>query len=543
MRKGLAIILAVAALLVACSPRISQIGTRKAESDIVILYDNDVHCHIDGYAKMAAMKKDMEARFDHVAVVSSGDFSQGGPIGAYTRGESVIKVMNEVGYDIVTLGNHEFDYGFPQLYKNLGNLESEVVDCNLMDLRSGKSLFKAFAIKDFGGTKIAFVGISTPNSINSSTPIFFQDDEGNFIYGFCTENIFSKIQQTVDQARAQGADYVVALSHIGIEEDIAGLTSRIIASSTSGIDVILDGHSHSVIPCEKIRNKEGKQVILTQTGCYMDNIGRLVITPSGEITTELIPTKEYNKMEPRTAAVVDSLTEDYNRFSNRLIATTSFPLAAVESATDRPPRYQEMPIGDLCTDAFREVCDADIALQNGGTIRAGLLNDEIIFSDIFSMVPFGNQILVAEVPGSVLLDVLESSVYLTPEAFGGFLQVSGIKFEADLSVPSKVKVSEDNMFVGIGEGERRVRNVKVLDRKTGEYKSIEPDRLYKVAGSDYILSNCGNGYTMLQKYGRMGKIVMKDVEAIEKYMTEHLHGVIPERYRVPQERIVLYKKN
>ena len=541
MKRIVTILLAVAALFAACSPKVSQIATRKAASDIVILYDNDVHCYIDGYAKMAAMKKDMQNRFDYVAVVSSGDFSQGGPIGAHSKGESVIEVMNEVGYDAVTLGNHEFDYGFAQLYKNLGDLKSEVIDCNLIDLRNGKPLFKAFTIKDFGGTKIAFVGISTPNSITSSTPIFFQDDEGNFIYGFCTDSIFLKIQQTVDQAREQGADYVVALSHIGIEEDFSGLTSRTIASSTSGIDVILDGHSHSVILCERILNKAGKQVVLTQTGCYMDNIGRLVITPSGEITTELIPTKEYNRMEPRTAAVVDSLTTDYTKFSNRLIATSTFPLKAMESATDRPPRYQEMPIGDLCTDAFREMCDADLAIQNGGTIRAGLLNDEIIFNDIFSMVPFGNQIMVAEIPGSVLLDVLEASVYLTPEAFGGFLQVSGIKFEADLSIPSKVEISEDNMFVGIGQGERRVRNVRVLDRETGEYKAIEPDRLYKVAGSDYILSNCGNGYTMLQEYGRKGKIIMKDVEAIERYMTGHLHGIIPECYKESQGRIVLKK--
>ena len=539
MKRFLLILAALA--VAACSPKVATnvSSSQKATSDIVILYDNDVHCHTEGYPKMAAMKEEMKRMFDHVALVSSGDFMQGGAIGAYTNGEAIMKIMNAAGYDVVTLGNHEFDYGFPQLYSNLGELKAKVVDCNLIDLRTGRTLFDAYTIMDFGGTKVGFFGISTPNSINSSTPTFFTDEEGNFIYGFCTDSLFTRIQSTVDEMRAKGADYVIALSHIGIAEDIKGLTSFTIASQTSGIDVILDGHSHTRIPGETVRNKEGRNVIVTQTGSYMENLGRLTISPSGEISTELIPASEYVRNEERTAALVDSISADYARFSNRLIAMKDFPMIAADELDNRPPRYMEMPLGNLCTDAFREISGADIAVQNGGTIRAGLLSDEVLFNDIFTMLPFGNMIQMAEVPGSVILDALEYSVYITPESFGGFLQVSGIRFEADLSVPSPVSVSKDNMFTGFSGGQRRIRNVRVLDRKDGSYKDIEPDKMYKVVSSDYILTNCGNGYTMFQRYGKKASVVGKDVDVLERYLRENLNGIIPDRYRESEGRITL----
>lgn len=510
----------------------------KCHEDIVILYDNDVHCRIDSYASMSAMKLSMLKWTDNVLVVSSGDFSQGGAIGSFTKGESVVSIMNAVGYDVVTLGNHEFDYGIDRLCSNMASLNADVTDCNLVYSDTGKPLFAPFIIREAGGCSIAFVGITTPLAVTSSTPAFFMDDIGNFKYGFCKDSIMTVIQNTVDEARRNGADYVIALSHVGVDEDIPGLSSYRIAAATSGIDVILDGHSHTVIPCERLKNKDGREVILTQTGCYFKNIGRLTLSSSGEITAELIPLAEYNVKDSSIVKVMDSVSAEYGKFANRLIALADFPLPVDYKANERTSRMRETAIGDLCADSYREVYGADIGVVNGGSIRAGFMHDEILFNDVYTAIPFGNNSVVLEMTGSTIADMLEYSVFLSPGPFGGFLQVSGIRFDIDLSIPSGVQVTQDGLYDGI-QGRRRVKNIRVLNRKSGKYEPLVPERKYTVAGSNYSLVNKGNGYTMFGGCSQpLSHIPYKtDYETLQIYLTDFLEGKVPDRYKKSQGRI------
>ena len=253
-----------------------------SEDDIVILYDNDAHCSIDGYAKVAELKDEMETKTDYVTLVSSGDFIQGGLAGALSKGEWIVDIMNATGYDIVTLGNHEFDFQLDQLFSLTNYLDAKVVSCNFKDLAKDKSVYAPYKIVKYGDKKVAFVGISTPESITKSTPAYFQNEEGEYVYGFCNdatgEVLYACVQKAVNQARKEGADYVVAIAHLGTEGSTEYWSSTAVVENTTGIDVMLDGHSHSTFEADIVKNEAGKKVIVSQTGTKFDNIGKLVIT-------------------------------------------------------------------------------------------------------------------------------------------------------------------------------------------------------------------------------------------------------------------------
>ena len=278
-------------------------GSKKSVStpssqEIIVLYENDVHCGVDGYANFAALKNEMKATHKYVTVVSNGDFVQGGSLGASSHGRNIINIMNEVGYDFVTLGNHEFDYGIPRQQELMEALEAECLCCNFKDLRTGKQLYEPYRIVSYGGFDVAFVGMSTPYTINSSTPTYFKDESGKFVYSFCIDNFYEVVQKAVNSARNEGADFVVVLSHLGDEDEgEGGINSPSMIENTYGIDVVLDGHSHSVIPAAIMKNKKGENVTLTSTGTKFEYMGVLTISPNGTFKTELVPTKTYAKTD------------------------------------------------------------------------------------------------------------------------------------------------------------------------------------------------------------------------------------------------------
>ena len=260
----------VLALAVACSPKTTPAGkSGKAASDIVILYDNDVHCSVDGYAKMAALKAEKKAQTPYVTVVSAGDYVQGGSMGAASKGGYIVTIMNAVGYDLVTLGNHEFDYAIPRLKEISKELKATILCCNLIDLKADARMFKPYEIVDYGGTKVAFIGAATPYSFNSSTPAYFQDDKGNYVYSLSADTYYDTFQNFINDARNQGADYVVALTHLGDDVNYDPINSQELARQTEGLDVILDGHSHSLVPQRILTNKAGKSVLYSQTGSLL----------------------------------------------------------------------------------------------------------------------------------------------------------------------------------------------------------------------------------------------------------------------------------
>ena len=528
----------VLALAVACSPKTTPAGkSGKAASDIVILYDNDVHCSVDGYAKMAALKAEKKAQTPYVTVVSAGDYVQGGSMGAASKGGYIVTIMDAVGYDLVTLGNHEFDYAIPRLKEISKELKATILCCNLIDLKADARMFKPYEIVDYGGTKVAFIGAATPYSFNSSTPAYFQDDKGNYVYSLSADTYYDTFQNFINDARNQGADYVVALTHLGDDVNYDPINSQELARQTEGLDVILDGHSHSLVPQRILTNKAGKSVLYSQTGAHFDNIGVMTISPNGEINLSLVSTKDYTKEDPRVRSVIDKLKAEYAAQGARKIGYNEVMLPAKNAEGDWLVRAGETSLGDLCADAFRVCLGTDIAIVGGGSLRKDLPAGDVRFDDIFNVFPFNNNAAVATLTGQEILDALEFGVAAYPTDFGGFPHVSGMTFEFDPSVESPVVYDVNKAFVRINAGERRVRNVKVYNPETQLYERIDPAKEYTVGGSTYMLKDAGDGYELLKGKGRDTGVV--DLDILEKYIVEKLGGRISAaQYGESQDRLI-----
>ena len=502
--------------------------------DIVILYTNDAHCGIEdglGYAGLAAVKNSLTATGSSVLLVDNGDAIQGDTIGTLSKGAYIIEIMNKLGYDVATPGNHEFDYGMEQFLALTEAADFDYVSANFVDA-DGNPVLKPYVIKEVNGAKIAFVGISTPKTITSSTPTYFQNDAGEYIYGFMQdetgEKLYAAVQSAVDAARGEGAKYVIAMAHLGIEADCSPWTSSEVIVNTSGIDAVLDGHSHSVIPGDMVKNKEGKEVLLTSTGTKLANIGCLTIAADGSVKTTLINNDS-------TRAVVADINAQFEELVNTVVAHTDVDLCTIDPATgERMVRSNETNLGDLCADAYRAMSGADVAIVNGGGIRADIPAGDITYGQIIKVHPFGNEMCMIEITGAELLDVLEMSVCKLPGEFGGWLQVSGMSFTVDMSVESTVTFDENKMFTGV-EGERRVRDVMIGD------EPLDPERTYTLASHNYKLKSSGDGYSMFADNTLLLDSVMIDNQVLINYIVDNLGGVVGEDYADPygQGRITI----
>ena len=504
-----------------------------AGRDIVVLYDNDVHCAVDGYAAMAELKKQYSEEND-VIVVSSGDYLQGGIIGASSKGSDIIRIMNSVGYDAVTLGNHEFDYGIDVMKQRVSELKATVVSCNFKF--EGGRVFSGYTIINRGGRRVAFVGVCTPTSIQSSTPANFMDEGGRFVYDFSWNDIVWEVQDAVDKARGEGADYVIVLSHLGEEPDERGVTSEYVISKTTGIDMLADGHSHSTIERKMVRDKNGKEVILTQTGTKFGNIGLLVIHDNGKLENRLIRTETVEKNNDATARVIDEIRKNVNAKYGQRVGRTSVKLRIYDDNGERLVRSQECNMGDLATDAVRMLTGAEMAFMNGGSLRVDLDEGRIRYQDLHEVEPFGCKILMTRVTGEKILDILEGSVAFLPEESGTFLQVSGIRFKVNASIKSPAIFSSDGFITGY-EGERRVSDVYVM--QDGKWVKLEKGREYVIATTDYCLikKGCHNIFAgcMVEK-GSEG-VLMTDIMA--QYIKKNLRGKVGRQYRKQDNRIII----
>ncbi|HKM12373.1 MAG TPA: bifunctional UDP-sugar hydrolase/5'-nucleotidase [Bacteroidales bacterium] len=505
------------------------------KKQIVILYDNDVHCSVEGYAAMAAQKAAELKRTPNVLVVSAGDYIQGGSLGAASKGEYIVRLINSAGYDYVTLGNHEFDYGMTRLAQLAEMLEPEILCCNLYDLRSAELIYKPYAIRSFGRTKVAIIGIATPYSFISSTPSYFQNENGEYLYSLCADNFYETIQKNVDRARAEGADFVIVISHLGDDVAFDEINSPRLATSTHGIDVILDGHAHSIIHGKTYLNAKGEEVILTSTGSNFENIGRLSISRRGIISTELIPIGKIKTRDANVVALTEEIQQEYKTMGERKVCVSEADLIMQTKEDGRLIRFEETGLGDFCADAVRGAMGTEIGFMGGGSIRANIAKGEVTFNDLFMLFPFGNTIATAEMTGQQIADALEFSVSILPVEFGGFLQVSGLKFDVDVQTDSPVTVDINKVYSGMVGDQRRVRNL-LFEYEPGKFEPIDPERIYTVAGSSYLLKEQGDGFGVLKgiKVYDTGVI---DLQILERYITEIIGGVIPEVYGKPQGRI------
>lgn len=534
--------------------------TTSKEKDIVVLYTNDIHCGVNeeksmGISGVAAYKAEMAKEYgeEQVTLVDCGDAIQGDAIGTLSNGEYLIDIMNATGYDYAVFGNHEFDYTIPQLTKLVEKAEAKYLGCNFKylgeDPKAGLNV-APYAIHDYNGVKVGYVGICTPESLFKSTPAYFMNEKGEYIYSFCQGNdgqdLYKAVQSAVDAARKEGAQHVVALAHLGIEETSAPYRSTDVIAKTTGIDVVLDGHSHNTVASDKVKNAEGKEVILSQTGTKLATLGKLVIKADGTMTTELV--KDYAKQDETTKQVIKGIQESLEKVLGEVVAKSDIELSTNAADGTRAVRNQETAIGDLCADAYRKVSGADIAFVNGGGIRASIKKGDISYKDIISVHPYGNELCVIEATGQEILDALElGSKSVTDQSSdgknalgesGGFLQVSGVKYTIDPSIKSTVMTDEEGLFVKV-EGERRVKDVQVLNSKTNKYEAIDPEKTYTLASHNYMLKLKGDGYSMFADNKLLQDSVMLDNQVLITYIKESLGGSIGKEYATSQGRITI----
>ena len=531
-KKLLTILLAVC-LVAAMMPSMVFAANAKSD-DIVVLYTNDVHCGIDdsiGYAGLAAYKADKLKETKNVVLVDAGDAIQGDLAGALSKGDYIVDIMNQVGYDVAVPGNHEFDFGMDQFLALTKKSNAKYISSNFTDTKANKTVFDPYVIKELGGKKVAFVGISTPESITKSTPAFFQDEKGNYIYDFCNDKtgkkLYKAVQNAIDAAKAEGADYVIALGHMGIDDQSKPWTSKEVIANTTGLNAFIDGHSHSTVASEAVKDKDGKEVTLSQTGTKLAAIGELIITADGKISTSLVT--DYAAKDEKTASLIKEVKDKIEAVSSKKVGTSEVLLTTLDAEGKRAVRNQETTMGNFCADAYRIIGGADIGVVQGGGVRADIKAGDVTYGDIIALHPWGNMYGVIEATGQQILDALELGARSTPDEVGGFLQVSGISYEIDTTVPSTVVTDENAMFVKVA-GARRVVNVKVGG------VPIDPKKTYTVASTTYILTQQGDGFTMFDGCKEVTKESLVDTEVIQKYI-EKLGGTIGQQYAKTEGRI------
>lgn len=508
-------------------------GNRHITSDapvVTVYYDNDVHCNIGCYDEIAALK----ASTPNSLLVSAGDFVQGGSLGAVSRGGYIVELMNAAGYDVVTLGNHEFDYGMERLAELSDSLDADITVCNLFDLRDGRRVYSPYVMKEVAGMKLAFVGVATPYSFFSSTPSYFQDGEGRWVYSLCNDNIYKVVEKTAKMARRAGADYVIGLMHVGDDpQDV--INSRVLVASTTGLDVLLDGHSHSVIAGDIVKDRLGRDVLLTSTGYSFQYIGRLQLRRGAKPESTLLTPDNSMAGDPAVQKLEADIEKRYESMGSRIVGENLCEFPYADESSPRMVRNKETALGDFCADMFRQRAGTDIAVVGGGSIRKALPRGSLTFNDLFLMFPFGSTLAVGEFSGSTILDMLEFSVRLVPVDFGGFLQVSGLSFDVDTSVPSPVILDEKKAFAGFSGGKRRVGNVRIV-KDDGSSCPLDPDAVYTVAGTSYTLKDMGDGYNMLGGRSVRDTGVL-DLQMAEDFLTENLGGTVPPAYAEVKGRI------
>ena len=512
--------------------------------EVYVLFTGDIHCGVDqgfGFVGLQQVRDTLEARGYETLLVDCGDAIQGEAIGMLTKGESIIGLMNALGYDAATPGNHEFDYGTDRFLELAEMADFPYVCCNLTYL--DEPVFPGYTILEAAGLRIAFVGVTTPRTTVTANPRYFRNEAGELVYGFLQdetgEKVWTAVQAAADAARAEGADLVYVLGHLGLNAADSPWTYADVIAHTTGIDVLLDGHTHDSEQVTML-NAEGKSVVRSASGTKLRSIGYSHISAEGKILETGIWSwpngvgpAELLGLENSMSGPVAAAAEKKQELLGAVLAGSGVTLTVndpLEVYSDGRPvrmvRRAETNLGDFAADAFRIVTGADVGLLGGGGIRADLRQGEITGLDLINILPFGNTACMIRATGQQILDALEWGAHAVPGEFGGFLQVSGLSYEILVSVPSPCTADENSMLAGIS-GERRVRNVRIGDAP------LDPDGYYTVAGTNYVLTDRGDGLTAFVGAEVVQEQIMTDYEVLYTYLTDVLGGEIGEAYADP----------
>ena len=505
------------------------------KSDVTILYTNDVHTYIDKqspkltYAAIADLKQSYQNAGKDVLLVDAGDHVQGTAYGSMDEGASIIKLMNAAGYDVATPGNHEFDYGMDRAKAIMKEADFPYLSCNWVDLRTGLRVLPSVKVFVRGGRRIAFVGVTTPETFTKSTPAYFMDKaQRKYIYdiqgGEDGKKLYDAVQKAIDKAKLL-ADVVIGLGHLGVDPSSSPWTSEEVIAHTSGFDAFIDGHSHTVMENKQVQDASGKAVTLTQTGSYFANVGEMTIAADGTITTKLISTHEG--MDATIAAMQTGWVNTVDDMLGEKIAVGDSDFYVSDPATGkRRIRSAETNLGDFVADGiytyFNEVekLHCDLAIMNGGGIRADVPAGDWTFKTCKQVSPFGNVACLMSVTGKQIQDALEFAARFAGEGGkenGGFLQVAGATYEIHTDIPNTVQTDEKNVWIGSATGTPRVQNVKIYDKASGSYLPLDPGATYALAGMNYTLRNLGDGFAMFDGAELIKDYVSEDYLVMATY--------------------------
>ena len=555
------------------------------DPSIAIIFTNDVHSYFDrdiGYDGLMLLKQELEQQYEYVVLVDAGDAIQGAPLGSLSQGKEPVQVMNEVGYDVAILGNHEFDYGVDVLDDLAEQLKCGYICCDFCT-PDGATVYEPYKILTFGDTRVAFVGVDTPTTFSKSSLHDLIDDQGEPMYDFKTDEsggpLYACVQETVDEVRGQNVDYVILVAHLGQGLDAPeAFRSNVVISHLKGVDAVIDGHSHQVYNTTAL-DADGNEIPVVQTGCNFHNAGTMILHPDHSITVTLydeIPAPEdwmegidvvtvtrgdrERYVEAGMHQFLENVTASYADVMNRKVGEVAFDMLVGTEEDPNLSRHSENGLGNLVVDAFREAGQTDIGILNAGSVRNSLPAGEITFRSVLNVLPYSNNAFTAEVKGQTILDALEFGCRKVPGADNGFLQVSGIEFTLDLSKESPVVTDENEAFLRV-EGERRVSNVLI----NGE--PLDPEAIYTVTAPEFLITG-GDNFTMFAEDTEGGED-QEDVESTEnvedtedvenpgnkdgvmnlkdigktdnvllaEYIENNLGGVIPESYQKTGERI------
>ena len=582
----LALTMAVPALANEAPPLLIMAPPKQESA--VILYTNDAHTYIDNtqelsdgteaaalrYSTVAALKNS----FENALLVDAGDHAQGTAYGSMDKGASIIALMNAAGYDAATLGNHEFDYGMDGAMNIINWAEYPYLSCNFYHEAEGvkgETVLNAYQIFELGGRKIAILGITTPETFTKSTPAYFQDGNGNYIYGISGGEdgaaLYADVQAGIDAAKAEGADMVIALGHLGDDPASQPWTSEETIANVSGLTAFIDGHSHSTVVGKEVAAKDGANVLLTSTGEYFGNIGMMVIDgETGAITTDLITYEEiletvkdengnavvnedgeeetqvvgykfvsslYTGAEWTVNAEVEALQnawiEKINEELGQKIGSTALTFDNYDADGKRLVRSQETNTGDFAADALYYLfdnmgLDVDVAIMNGGGVRNKAVTGDISYLTAKSIHTFGNVACLQTITGQQLLDALEWGArgVGSGEEIGGFLHVSGITYKVKADWPTSVQMDDKGVWVGAPTAGYKVYDVMVFNKETNAYEPLDLTATYNLAGYNYTLRDLGDGFNMFSGAVNVLDYVMEDYMVLANYIQGYEGGVV-----------------
>jgi len=516
---------------------------------VVILHTNDVHVGFAdniGYDGLALYKKELESLYENVLLVDAGDAIQGAVIGSISKGAEIIRMMNRLGYDLAIPGNHEFDFGFEALDECSDLLSCGYICANFCTT-DGEPVFRPWKILEAGGLKIGFVAVVTPDTFTKSGMRNIVNEVGEPMYDFLADNtgdrLCDALQKRIDEVRANGADYVILMSHLGRDKDTPSIySSNAVVGKLTGLDMVIDAHSHEVYNTQ-IPDREGRMIPIAQAGEKMKAIGQLTIYKDGhleETVVDLIPSvsgipseivqrrRTDRNVDPEMKAFLDDVTNSYEPFLQRKIGTNPYDLIVWDGVRDYN-RAEENSLCDLVADSQRALTGAQATVLHAGSVRNNLNAGVVTYKDVLNTLPYFNEIVKVSVSGQMLLDALEFSVSFLPERVGGFLQVSGLSFSVYLDVESSVQKDERKQFVCV-DGDYRVHNVKIAGR------DLDPKAEYTISTNKFLLTG-GDGYMMFKEADILEILPLSENEMLMEYIEKNLGGVIPEEYKEPQGRI------